>query len=430
MPQVISESYELVAVESLRQHPRNVRQADLEAIVASVKANGFYGAVVAQVSTRYILVGNHRWLAAKEAGLEKIPVVWVDVDDDRALRIMLADNQTGDLASNDEAALAELLRELAVTPMELEGTGFTGVDLDAMLEELGLGEPKEGLTEPDAVPVVQPNPITVAGDLWLLGNHRLLCGDSTSAESVERLMAGEKADTLWTDPPYGVSYVGKTKNKLTIKNDGDENLKGLLDGFLACASTVLVPCAPFYIAHPAGSKAIVFGQAVIDAGWRVHQILCWVKDSMVLGHSDYHYKHEPIPYGYTPGEGRPGRGNHSGTRWVGDHAQTSVLEIPRPKRSEEHPTMKPVDLITRCVANNTPAGGLIYDAFSGSGSTLMACEQGGFRCRGMDLDPRYCDVIVRRWQEFTGRDATLDGDTRTFRELAAERVPIKGQSAA
>lgn len=207
-------------------------------------------------------------------------------------------------------------------------------------------------------------------------------------------------------------------------------MKGLLDGFLLAAGAALVPCAPFYIAHPAGALYLTFGRAVQDAGWRIHQNLVWLKDSMVLGHSDYHFKHEPILYGYTPGDGRPGRGNHAGSRWVGDHSQVSVFDIPRPKRSEEHPTMKPVELIRLCIANNTPPAGVVLDPFSGSGSTLLMCEEHGYSCRGLELAPQYVDVIVKRWQEFTGKEATLDGDGRTFAQLAAERVPVQAPAVA
>jgi site-specific DNA-methyltransferase (adenine-specific) len=244
-------------------------------------------------------------------------------------------------------------------------------------------------------------------DLRLLGEHMVKCGDSTDADSVSGLLDGQKADTLWTDPPYGVSYVGKTKLKLTIDNDGSAGLREFLDKFLRVAGQHLSTSAPFYIAHPPGPLAGQFYRAVEDAGWRIHQGLVWVKDSMVLGHSDYHYQHEPILYGYTHGDGRPGRGAHAGTRWEGDNGQVTVFQIPRPKRSEQHPTMKPVELVRRCLVNSTPARGLVYEPFGGSGSTVIACEQLGLRCRALELSPGYCDVIVSRWESHTHRSAVL-----------------------
>ena len=181
------------------------------------------------------------------------------------------------------------------------------------------------------------------------------------------------------------------------------------------------PRSPFYVAHPAGALYVAFGVAVNAAGWQIHQSLVWVKDSMVLGHSDYHYRHEPIIYGYAPGEGRAGRGKHEGSRWCGDNAQTSVIEVARPKQSKEHPTMKPVELIIRCVRNSCPRSAVMLDLFLGSGSTLAAAELSDRICFGLEIDPRYCDVIVTRWQNLTGKEATLEGDGHTFAEIKAER---------
>jgi DNA modification methylase len=168
---------------------------------------------------------------------------------------------------------------------------------------------------------------------------------------------------------------------------------------------------------------VAFGVAVNAAGWQIHQSLVWVKDSMVLGHSDYHYRHEPILYGYTPGQGKAGRGHHRGSRWYGDNAQTSVIEVARPKRSAEHPTMKPVELILRCVRNSCPRSAIMLDPFLGSGSTLAA-ELSDRVCYGTEIDPRYTDVVVSRWQTLTGRQATLEGDGRTFDEVKTERMGV------
>lgn len=251
--------------------------------------------------------------------------------------------------------------------------------------------------------------ISRPGDLWELGRHRLLCGDATNETDVLRLMEGERAACLWTDPPYGVEYVGKTTDALTIENDGAEELPALLRGAFALAGRVLEPGAPYYVAHPAGPLAVEFALAIRDLGWRVHEGLVWVKDVFVLGHSDYHFQHEPLLYGWTPGPGRSGRGRHEGSRWYGDDAQSSVLQVPRPRRSEDHPTSKPVELVARCLLNSTRAGDLVYEPFAGSGSTLIACEQLGRVCRAIEIAPRYADVIVARWEALTGGKATRHG---------------------
>lgn len=212
---------------------------------------------------------------------------------------------------------------------------------------------------------------------------------------------------MWTDPPYGVSYVGKTRDAKRIKNDTAEGLVELLTNAFVNAKFVCEEGAPWYCAHPAGAKAQIFMDVFFAAGIQVHEGLVWVKDVFVLGHSDYHYQHEPILYGYMPGEGRSGRGDHEGSRWYGDNAQTSVFNVPRPKRSEAHPTMKPVELVAIGLRNSTPHGGLVYDPFLGSGTTLIAAEQLGRVCYGLELDPAYCDVIVQRWESLTGNKAVL-----------------------
>jgi DNA modification methylase len=207
---------------------------------------------------------------------------------------------------------------------------------------------------------------------------------------------------MWTDPPYGVSYTGKTKDALTIDNDDASGLETLLVAAFAVADDVLVEGAPIYIAHPAGRQSVTFGRSFLDRGWRLHQTLVWVKNTIVLGHSDYHYKHEPILYGYKLGQGRFGRG---GKHWFGGNDQASVFEVARPMASPDHPTSKPVELVIGCLRNSTKRGDLVYEPFMGSGSTLIAAEQLNRRCYGLEIDPRYCDVVVRRWQEFTGQKA-------------------------
>ena len=249
--------------------------------------------------------------------------------------------------------------------------------------------------------------------MYRLGPHRLLVGDATDMAAVEELLDGDRCDCMWTDPPYGVNYTGKTQDALTIRNDGADDLPGLLAGAFAAATAALKPGSAVYVASPPGPLNMTFAEAFIKAGWLFRQNLVWVKDVMVLGHSDYHYRHEPILYGYTDGgDGRRGRG---GDGWYGDHSQTSVFEIPNPGRSEDHPTMKPVELVSRCLANSCPPRGLVYEPFGGSGTTLIAAHQLKLRAAAVELDPRYADVICRHKFE-----------ARVLRDHAPERVRADG----
>ena len=199
--------------------------------------------------------------------------------------------------------------------------------------------------------------------------------------------------------------VGKTKDAKTIRNDAAAGLAELLDAVLANAASALAPGAPFYLAHPAGALALTFEQAIARSPLTVHQGLVWLKNSMVLGHSDYHYRHEPIIYGFNAGPGRSGRGSHPSSRWFADNCQTSVLSFDRPTASEQHPTMKPVALVAYCLGNSSPVGGLVLDPFAGSGTTLIASEQTGRRCNCVEIDPAYCDVIISRFEALTGQAA-------------------------
>jgi DNA modification methylase len=380
-----------VALEQLRVYPANPRRGDLEAIKESLRQNGQYRPIVVNRRTSEVLAGNHTLLAAKALGWETIAVSFVDVDAEQAMRIVLADNRTNDLASYDTEALVELLEDLP----DLGGTGYDQTALDELIAEL---RPAELPGEEEEVPPPPSRPRTKEGDLYLLGRHRLLCGDASAAKSYERLLAGERPELLWTDPPYGVSYTGKTKAKLKLKGDGD-GVEALLQKAFALVDEALLAGAPLYVCHPAGALSLVFGNAFTVTGWELRQTLVWAKDQIVLGRSDYHYRHEPILYGYKPKKGRLGRG---GAGWYGDNAQASVIEVARPRASREHPTMKPPELVALALRNSTRPGALVLDPFAGSGSTLVACEALGRSARLIELDPGYCDVVVSRFERLTG----------------------------
>ncbi len=386
-----------IPLDELTPFPGNAKRGDVDQIRASLRRNGQYRSLVVREipdGPLIVLAGNHTMQALAAEGRQTARCEVVLCDEDTARRINLTDNRTAELGSYDNDALAELLSYL---DGDYEGTGYTEADIDELL-----GEEAVALTDPDDIPAPPVAPVTKPGDVWNLGPHRVLCGDSTDIAAVEAMLDGDRADCMWTDPPYGVDYVGKTKDALTIRNDGADGLPELLAGAFAVATAVLKPGAPFYIAHPPGPDSIVFWEAVRAAGWLHRQNLVWDKGAMVLGRSDYHYQHEPLIYGFTDapaGSGRLGRG---GDRWHGDNAQTSVFQIPKPARSEAHPTMKPVELITAHLSNSCPRGGIVYEPFGGSGSTLIAAHATGRNARLGELDPRYVDVICRRYQTHTG----------------------------
>jgi DNA modification methylase len=268
--------------------------------------------------------------------------------------------------------------------------GFDDVDFK-FAEDIEIDE-KDDIIPDDIESICKP------GDLWQMGRHRLLCGDAIITADVERLMDGNQADMWLTDPPYNVNYEGKTKDKLKIVNDNKSNeefLQFLIDAYTS-ADIVLRPGAVFYIWH-ADSEGYNFRSAAIRVGWKVRQCLIWNKNSMVMGRQDYHWKHEPCLYGWKEGK-------HT---WTSDRKQTTVLDFDRPNRSSEHPTMKPVEMISYQITNNSMKDNIILDSFAGSGTTLISCEKTGRRCYSLELDPHYCDVIIKRYKEYTGKEATL-----------------------
>ncbi len=344
-----------------------------------------------------IYAGNMRFRAAQALGMETIPALVEDVSDRLARERALRDNAQWGEWEEDE--LASLLARLGSEGSDLDIVGFDERDLQRLLDSI---ECPPALGDPDDLPALPDEPETRAGDLWLLGPHRLLCGDATSAGDVATVMADEQVVCLWTDPPYGVEYEGGTKRKLTLRNDSAEGLSRLNEDSFAALDAVLASGAAVYVAHPAGALSVTFGSRFLAQGWRLHQTLVWVKDSLVIGHSDYHYRHEPVLFGYKGAQGRRGRGAGG---WYGGNDCSSVFEVPRPKASPDHPTSKPVALVEAMVTNSSRSGGVVLDGFLGSGSTLIACERAGRRCFRLEIDPRYVDVAVRRWEAYTGRKA-------------------------
>jgi site-specific DNA-methyltransferase (adenine-specific) len=386
------------SIDDLNLLPGNPRRGNVDAVARSLEAFGQRKPVVASRSDRVVIAGNHTLQAARSLGWVELAVVWVDDDEVTSKAFALADNRTAELGDYDEALLAELIGEVgSVDPELLVASGWSE---EAVAELVASLEPEvlPVVGDPDEVPE-QVVARSVLGDVWLLGSHRVMCGDSTSPTDVDRLMGGGKADMTWTDPPYGVDYVGKTKEALTIKNDGAEQSAGLLDGAFGSLVAATKPGGAVYVAAPSGPAGNPFAVKLLELGI-FRQRLVWVKNTMVLGHSDYHYRHEDIYFGYTPnGKGRRGRG---GDGWYGDHSQTTVLEFPKPSRNAEHPTMKPVELIEYCLQNSSKPKDKILDLFGGSGSTLIAAHQTNRVAYLMELDPHYVDVICARFQKATG----------------------------
>ena len=314
--------------------------------------------------------------------------------DEQKRAYILAHNQLTLNTGFDE----EILRSELESILEIDMTDF-GFDLEAL--EIGdLGE-EDPIVEEDAGFDTTPpaEPIAKPGDLYQLGRHRLLCGDSTSIDDVERLMGGVKADLLITDPPYNVAYEGGTADKLTIQNDDmeDEEFRQFLRDVYTAADTVMKAGAAFYIWH-ADSEGYNFRGAAHDIGWTVRQCLIWNKNSLVLGRQDYHWKHEPCLYGWKDGAGH---------NWYGDRKQTTVMDFDKPQRNGEHPTMKPVELFAYQMEQSSKKEDAVLDLFGGSGTTMIAAEQLGRSAFLMELDPRYVDVIVNRWENLTGKKAVL-----------------------
>lgn len=403
---------EKISIDKLIPYANNARthsDEQVAQIAASIREFGFNNPVlIAEDDT--IIAGHGRVMAARKLNLSEVPCLRLShLTETQRKAYILADNKLALNAGWENNLLSLELTELADSGFDITLTGFTQEEMDALKPI----EVTEGLTDEDAVPEVPEEPVTRLGDVWLLGKHRLMCGDSTSIESLESLCNGQLVDMWLTDPPYNVAYEGKTKDALKIKNDsmGDEQFRQFLRDSYTAADAVMKPGAVFYIWH-ADLEGYNFRGAAKDANWTVRQCLIWKKQTMVMGRQDYHWKHEPCLYGWKDGAGH---------LWAADRKQTTILEFDRPSRSGEHPTMKPVALFEYQMLNNTKGGDIVLDSFGGSGTTMIAAEKNGRVSRLMELDPKYCDVIVKRWQDFTGKKATLESDGREFDEVGKKR---------
>ena len=399
---LLSSAHEIVGVSKIQPHPANPRRGDLTAIKASIKVNGFYGACVVQRSSGYILAGNHRYRAACELGLTEVPVLWVDVDDTRARAILAADNRTSDLGGYDDAALAELLESLRLEDA-LVGTGYDEADLDALLEALGDGAevPQLDELEEDEAPDLELGEALAQkwgvkeGQLWALGPHRIICGDSTQAEVAARILEGVEPRLMVTDPPYGVEYDASWRAGLA-----DNESKGLAVGVVQNddRASWLEAYQHFkgevaYVWH-ASRFASVVERDLVELGFELRAQIIWAKSGFAISRGHYHWQHEPCWYAV-----RKGKTAH----WQGDRKQTTLWAIEKPQKSESgHSTQKPIACMARPILNHTQPGDVVYEPFSGSGTTIMACEQLGRVARAVEIHPPYVAVAIERWHQATG----------------------------
>jgi len=400
---------EQIGIATLIPFAKNSRthsDAQVAQIAASIREFGFTNPVLVDEANG-IIAGHGRVLAARKLKLTEVPCIrLVHLTDAQKRAYVIADNKLALNAGWDEAMLKLELADLKALDFDLDLTGFNTDEIDALLAEPGT----EGLTNPDDTPEPPVEPVTRLGDVWVCGQHRVMCGSSLEMTAMERLCGNQRVDMLLTDPPYNVAYTGGTKDALTIQNDsmGDEQFRAFLRDAFVTADAVMKSGAVFYIWH-GDSEGYNFRGACKDAGWQVRQCLIWQKNSMVMGRQDYHWQHEPCLYGWKDGAGH---------LWASDRKQTTLLRFDRPSRSEDHPTMKPVALFEYQLLNNTKGGDIVLDSFGGSGTTLIAAEKNGRIARIIELDPKYVDVIVKRWEDFTGQKAMLESTGERFKAAA------------
>jgi DNA modification methylase len=380
-------------------------------IAASIVEFGFTNPILAG-SDGVIVAGHGRLAAAQKLGLDTVPVVVLDhLTPTQRRALIIADNRIAENAGWDDAMLRIELQSLQEDGFNLDITGF---DADALAEIMAGEETTvDGQTDDDVVPEVSATPISRPGDVWELGNHRLVCGDATDPKSYELLMADAQADMVFTDPPYNVDYANSAKDKMRGKDRPilNDNLgDGFYDFLLAALTPMLERCAGATYIAMSSSELDTLQFAFRAAGGKWSTFIIWAKNTFTLGRADYQRQYEPILYGWPEGQNR---------HWCGDRDQGDVWNIKKPQKNDLHPTMKPVELVERAIRNSSRPGDIVLDPFGGSGTTIIAAEKTGRIGWLIELDPKYIDVIVRRWQDWSGQEAYREADAVKFNDLAA-----------
>jgi site-specific DNA-methyltransferase (adenine-specific) len=374
-------------IEEIKMYENNPRNNDgaVEYVANSIKEFGFKVPIVLD-KNNIIVAGHTRYKAAKLLNITEIPcIIADDLSDEQVKAFRLIDNKAAELASWD----IDLLN------LELENIK----DIDMELFDFQISNILDNVVDDEYEVELPEDPKTKNGNIYKLGNHYLMCGDSTNAEDVKKLMNNQLADLIVTDPPYNVNYEGKTDNNLKIMNDNMENNQfySFLESAFINLYESIKDGGSIYVFH-ADTEGLNFRKAMMSSGFKLAECLVWVKNAFVMGRQDYHWKHEPVLYGWKPGASH---------YFINDRSQSTVLEFDKPIRNEEHPTMKPIDLITYLINNSSKKDEIVLDLFGGSGTTMIACEQTNRKAFIMELDPRYCDVIVDRWEKFTNQKAEL-----------------------
>jgi DNA modification methylase len=396
-------------VAKLIPYARNARthsEEQVAQIAASIAEFGFTNPILTGADG-VIVAGHGRLAAAQKLAMENVPVVVLEhLSPTQRRALVIADNRIAENAGWDETMLRVEMEALQLDDFDMSLTGF---DADALAELMAGGSGDDsGNTDDDDVPEVQENPISRAGDVWLLGPHRLLCGDSTLAECYAQLLQGEEVDMVFTDPPYNVNYANTAKDKMRGKSRAilNDNLgDGFYDFLLAALTPTVANCKGAIYVAMSSSELDVLQSAFREAGGKWSTFVIWAKNTFTMGRSDYQRQYEPILYGWPEG------GKH---HWCGDRDQSDVWQIKKPHKNDLHPTMKPVELVERAIRNSSRPGNSVMDPFGGSGTTLIAAEKTGRIARLIELDPKYVDVIVRRWQDWTGKQATRESDEVAF----------------
>ena len=425
---------ENVSIDKLVPYARNSRthsDAQVAQIAASIKEFGFTNPVLIDGGGG-IIAGHGRVMAARSMKIDTVPCIRLDhLTEAQKKAYVIADNKLALNAGWNDQMLGLELADLQGLGFDLELTGFNKDELTSLMAP----EPTDGLIDEDEVPSIPEQPKSQRGDVWLLGEHRLMCGDSTQADDLAKLMDGDKADLVWTDPPYNVAVDGKA-GKIMNDDMSKSEFRKFLQAVYAMYFENMREGAVIYVAHGESERA-AFSDCLVEAGLKLSEVLIWVKQSGTLSRQDFNWKHEPILYGWKEGKGHHFCGDFTLTTVIDDDLDidkmkkdelvamlkqikeqmpTSIVRHDRPTKSDLHPTMKPVGLVQRMIEWSSMDGWIVLDLFGGSGSTLIACQKANRRARLMELDPKFCDVIVKRYQEFTGKKATHAETGKTFDE--------------